>query len=191
MHPPPDFALVGERVIVRLGRPSDAPRLLAFFRDNDDFIARTQNRFRPELMREDSLIATLMVRRADYEADRSCSTFLFDRTSGTPLGYANLTNFVRGYFQACYLGYGLGEQSEGKGLMTEALRLLLPFAFERLALHRIMANHTPDNTRSAALLTRLGFRREGLAPRYLSIHDQWRDHVLTALHPEDFEPTKT
>jgi ribosomal-protein-alanine N-acetyltransferase len=183
--------LAGPRVIVRLGEPSDAGRLCALFADNDAFWSRTQNAVRPELMREDSLIATLLVRRADYEADRACHTFVFERASGTPIGFANLNAFVRGYFQACYLGYAIAEPYQGRGLMREALTLLLTFAFGPLELHRVMANYCPENERSGALLACLGFRREGYAPNYLRIHNRWRDHILTALHAEDFPSTKS
>ncbi|HEX5655721.1 MAG TPA: GNAT family N-acetyltransferase [Polyangiales bacterium] len=183
--------LRGPRVVVRLGEPSDVDALIPFFRDNDAFWSRTQNAVRPELMREDSLLATLLVRRADYDADRACQTYAFDRETGEPIALANLSQFVRGYFQACYLGYMIAERHQGRGLMHEAVTLLLAFAFGPLELHRVMANHTPDNPRSAALLQRLGFRREGYAPRYLRIHDAWCDHVLTALHAEDFQSTKT
>ncbi len=172
---------------VRMGVPADAPAILRFFRESDDFIARTQNRARPELLAEHSLIATLHARAADYDADRACYTFMFALDSGDVIGTANLTNFVRGYFQACYLGYALAERCQGQGFMHEALELLLSFAFGPLALHRVMANHTPDNVRSARVLARLGFQREGFAPRYLLIHDTWRDHVLSALTAEDFQ----
>jgi ribosomal-protein-alanine N-acetyltransferase len=43
-----------------------------------------------------------------------------------------------------------------------------------------MANHVPRNERSARLLARLGFEREGYAKRYLQIAGTWEDHVLTA-----------
>ncbi|MCD8476266.1 MAG: 30S ribosomal protein S5 alanine N-acetyltransferase, partial [Shewanella fodinae] len=36
------------------------------------------------------------------------------------------------------------------------------------------------NLRSANLLQRLGFEREGIARRYLKINGQWQDHILTA-----------
>ena len=187
----PRCQLLGLRVELRMGVPADAPAIMRFYRENDDFIARTQNRARPELLQDHSLIATLRARAADYEADRACHLFMFERTTRDVIGTVNLTNFVRGYFQACYLGYALAERAQGHGLMTEALRLVLPFAFGPLGLHRVMANHTPDNERSRRVLARLGFRVEGLAPRYLQIHDTWRDHVLTALTAEDFENRAT
>ena len=48
-----------------------------------------------------------------------------------------------------------------------------------------MANHLPRNERSARLLARLGFEREGYARRYLQIAGVWEDHVLTALSRAD------
>ena len=65
--------------------------------------------------------------------------------------------------------------------MYEALEALVGFGFDQLNLHRIMANYQPNNTRSKAVLERLGFVTEGLAPKYLFINGDWRDHVLTSL----------
>ena len=65
--------------------------------------------------------------------------------------------------------------------MSETLIAAIGFVFEELDLHRIMANHLPDNERSARLLARLGFEREGFAKSCLKIDGRWRDHVLTSL----------
>jgi len=96
------------------------------------------------------------------------------------IGTVNFSQIVRGGFQACYLGYGLDEAWQGRGLMRTAVRLGRDFVIEQLGLNRIMANHLPENVRSAHLLTSLGFEREGLARRYLEIDGVWRDHVLTS-----------
>ncbi|BBN52682.1 hypothetical protein TRE132_08070 [Pseudomonas chlororaphis subsp. aurantiaca] len=64
--------------------------------------------------------------------------------------------------------------------MHEALQTAIGHMFDELKLHRIMANYIPDNQRSAALLERLGFEREGYARAYLQIAGRWQDHVLTA-----------
>ncbi len=77
---------------------------------------------------------------------------------------------------------------EGRGLMAEALRATNAWAFEHLRVHRIMANYRPENERSARVLERLGFVREGLARDYLFIDGAWRDHVLTSLANPAFDP---
>jgi ribosomal-protein-alanine N-acetyltransferase len=97
------------------------------------------------------------------------------------VGTINLTQIARGPFQACYLGFGLDERAVGRGLMQEALEVTVAFAFQELALHRVMANHLPENLRSARVLRRLGFCVEGYARDYLYIAGAWRDHVLTSL----------
>lgn len=98
-----------------------------------------------------------------------------------------LTGITRGYFQAAYLGYGLDHRLQGKGYMHEALSAALNHAFTELALHRVMANYMPRNHRSAAVLERLGFLREGLGQRYLNINGVWEDHVLTSLIADDWQ----
>lgn len=101
--------------------------------------------------------------------------------SSEVIGQCSFTNIIRGSFQACHLGFSLGLGHQGKGLMSEALRVAIPHVFQVQRLHRIMANYQPDNHRSASLLQRLGFEKEGLAKSYLKINGRWCDHVLTSL----------
>ena len=68
--------------------------------------------------------------------------------------------------------------------MHEALERSIRYVFEELTLHRIMSNYMPVNTRSAKVLERLGFEKEGYAKNYLLINDRWEDHILTALSYE-------
>lgn len=98
----------------------------------------------------------------------------------TPIGTVNFTQLFREPFQACHVGYGIAAEHEGKGLMTEALLAAIDFLFFQPRVHRIMANHLPENHRSEKLLARLGFQREGLAKDYLLINGRWRDHVLNS-----------
>ena len=67
------------------------------------------------------------------------------------------------------IGYVLGREWWGQGLMAEALRAFVAAAFEHFDLRRLEADIDPLNVASARVLERIGFVREGLLrQRYLS-----------------------
>ncbi|NMO18418.1 GNAT family N-acetyltransferase [Pyxidicoccus fallax] len=130
--------------------------------------------------------------REDFRYDVSLRLFLLPRDeplgSAPIIGNVSLTQIRRGPLQSADLGYALDHRYEGKGYMTEALRALCDYAFGVMRLHRLHANHLPENLKSAAVLERLGFAVEGYARSFLRIDGRWRDHVLTArIAPETAE----
>jgi ribosomal-protein-alanine N-acetyltransferase len=68
--------------------------------------------------------------------------------------------------------------------MTEALRLVVRYAFSGLGLHRLEANIQPGNAASIRLVQRCGFRNEGYSPHYLFIDGAWRGHERWAITRE-------
>lgn len=107
---------------------------------------------------------------------------------GDPILDIGLSNVIRGVFQAAHLGYRTDRDHQGQGYMTEALAAVVEHAFDRLNLHRLMANYQPWNKASGRILEKLGFVEEGLAKDYLFINGAWRDHVLTALVNDQWQP---
>ncbi len=109
------------------------------------------------------------------------SLLAIEAESGGIAGVVNINEIVTGAFQSAYLGYYAMVRYAGKGLMTDALGQTMRFAFDDLGLHRLEANIQPENARSIALVKRLGFRLEGLSPRYLRVGATWRDHERWAI----------
>ena len=103
------------------------------------------------------------------------------------VGRIALTNVVRGAFQNAYLGYWIAKDHTRGGYATEAVGLLMDFAFRRLELHRVQAAVRPDNRASRRVLEKAGFREEGLARSYLRVGGEWRDHVLYARTATEIE----
>ena len=65
--------------------------------------------------------------------------------------------------------------------MVDAVRLVAQYSFERLRLHRLEAACIPTNNRSARVLEKAGFQREGLLRSFLRINGAWHDHILFSL----------
>ncbi len=105
--------------------------------------------------------------------------------NGDLVGIFTISQIVRGYFQSAYLGYYANARHAGKGLMAEAMALVLDHAFGPLSLHRLEANIQPGNAPSIALARGAGFRLEGYSPRYLLIGGRWRDHERYAITADE------
>jgi len=123
----------------------------------------------------------------EWREDLGYSWLIFRRSDHVMIGGLTLSNLRRGVAQMASLGYWVGETHARHGYMTEALLALLPYAFDRLGLHRIEAACLPNNIASRRLLAGLGFVEEGHARRYLRINGSWQDHVLYSLLKEDLK----
>ncbi|WP_244943669.1 ribosomal protein S5-alanine N-acetyltransferase [Vibrio algivorus] len=109
------------------------------------------------------------------------SFIIVDKQETKVLGTISFTNVSGFPIHACNLGYSLAETAQGKGIMTQALQVCIPWIFKHQNLHRIMAAYMPENRRSEKLLDNLGFEFEGIAKDYLLINGQWETHRLMSL----------
>ncbi|WP_374299789.1 GNAT family N-acetyltransferase [Ferrovibrio sp.] len=106
--------------------------------------------------------------------------FIYLRRNDMLLGGITLSNIRRGASQCGELGYWIGKPHAGQGYMTEALTIMVQHCFATLKLHRLEAACLPENAPSRQLLSKAGFRSEGLLREYLKIDGAWRDHQLYA-----------
>ena len=187
--------VASERLVLRLARPGMEAPMAAFLAANfpghlDRWSPPVGSGFFTEAFWHEKLRIAV----EEFHTDRAVRLVIQMRAEAfVPIdadivGTCNFTNIVRGPFQACHLGYQVAAARQGQGLMREALESGIRYMFTERRLHRIMANYRPENHRSARILQRLGFRREGFAPDYLFIDGAWRDHVLTTLVNPDFDP---
>jgi ribosomal-protein-serine acetyltransferase len=74
------------------------------------------------------------------------------------------------------IGYWLGQDFTGHGIMTKACAALLEHCFEDLKLHRVELNCGTRNLKSCAIPERLGFRLEGTARDAEWLYDHFVSH---------------
>ncbi len=156
---------------------ADADELAALHAANRGFMA-PYDPVRPDEFftgpGQDAVIAGLL-RQA--EAGTALPRVIVD-DGGAIAGRITLTGIEHGPYQNSRVGYWVAQGANGRGLASSALAEVLDLAFRELGLHRVEAATLVDNLRSQAVLARNGFTRIGLAPRYLHIAGEWRDHLL-------------
>lgn len=175
LHP-----LTTPRAVLRLVEVSDAWKLLRYREQNREHLAPWEPLREASYYTLDHCVQTLAESREAVRLDRAYPFFALDLAGQEILACFTFSNVVRGVFQACHLGYSVTARRQGQGLMQEILGTALPWVFNALDMHRVMANYMPRNERSGKLLETLGFEREGYAKRYLQIAGRWEDHVLTS-----------
>lgn len=80
-----------------------------------------------------------------------------------------------------YVGYWLGEEFTGKGIMTSVVRDLIEVGREYHSLQKIDIRCATGNSRSRAIPERLGFSHEGTLRRAERVYGEWFDHEVYAL----------
>ena len=105
----------------------------------------------------------------------------------SPIGWITLVvgNWEHGLAE---LGYALAPEAQGRGLMRQALTLLMPDLLIRSPLERIEARCAVDNVASARVLEAIGFVREGVLREYFRLHGRRVDHYLYGLLRSDYIP---
>lgn len=88
------------------------------------------------------------------------------------------------------IGYWLGAEFEGKGLMTRACRALVDYAFEKLLLNRVEILCATGNARSRAIPERLGFTQEGILREGEWLYDHFVDLVVYSMLAREWENTR-
>ncbi|SIR76685.1 ribosomal-protein-alanine N-acetyltransferase [Williamsia sterculiae] len=105
--------------------------------------------------------------------------------NGDYAGQLTVGNIQRGALRNGWIGYWLDEDLFNRGVATAAVALGVDHCFGSVGLHRLEATVQPSNLPSKAVLTKLGFREEGLLRRYMDVNHAWRDHLLFALTAEE------
>jgi RimJ/RimL family protein N-acetyltransferase len=88
----------------------------------------------------------------------------------------------------CWVGIGIGEKEDwGRGYGTEAMCLILRFAFEELNLHRVTLGVFGYNPRAIRSYEKAGYQLEGTERQVLHRDGQRADMYIMGILREEWE----
>ena len=88
------------------------------------------------------------------------------------------------------LGYWIGEEYQGRGVVSAACNALVSHAFDEAKLNRVEIRCAVGNAKSLAIPQRLGFRQEGLLHDAEWLYDHFVDHIVYAMLARDWAVAK-
>jgi RimJ/RimL family protein N-acetyltransferase len=125
----------------------------------------------------------------DLEESRSNEFFFYIRTleGDRLIGFIGLAD-IRWNNGDAWVGIGIGERSEwGKGYGTDAMRVLLRYAFTELNLHRVSLGVFDYNPRAIRSYEKAGFRHEGREREQLHRDGSRADGLYMGILKEEWE----
>jgi RimJ/RimL family protein N-acetyltransferase len=174
-----------ERLLLRDWRAADRPPFAALNADADvvEFLGGARDR-----AASDALVDAI----AAHWVEHGFGLWAVERLEdGQFLGFTGLSRptFVAHFTPAVEVGWRLARRAWGHGYATEAARASIAFGFETVGLDEIVSFTVPANTRSRAVMKRIGMTREASDdfdhPR-LREGDSLRRHVMYRLTRDDW-----
>jgi len=108
------------------------------------------------------------------------------KRAGKVIGVVDLMN-VDWAEKNAEIGYWLGKRYWKKGLMTEAVELILTYAFKELRLHRVYATLFDKNIGSKKILEKSGFKLEGRRREARYRYGKWHDVLMYGILRSEFK----
>lgn len=177
----PAVYLRGERLYLRELQAGDYKQWAALREKSRAFLTPWEPLWHEDELEKPSFRLRLRHYQQQAETGASWPLFLFRKADNQLLGGITIGNIRRGVGQNAMIGYWCGAPFAGQGYMHDALKLVIPFAFNELRLHRLEAACIPSNLRSVRLLEKAGFVLEGTLRSYLKINGLWQDHLLYSM----------
>jgi aminoglycoside 6'-N-acetyltransferase len=171
-----------ERLVLRRFRPDDAP-VFASYR-SDPEVARYQSWDAPVSVVDAAALVDEFA-RGDPE---SPGWFQYAvQTRSPPVLIGDIGVHLHENRMQAEIGFTFATAHQGRGYATEAVRAVLEHLFTHRGVRRVSAECDPRNVRSARLLERIGFRREGHRRANTWIKGEWTDDLLFGLLAEDWQ----
>ena len=87
--------------------------------------------------------------------------------------------------RVCEIGYWIDRDAERKGVITRACQAMIDYAFDELEMKRVEIRCSTENSRSAAVPERLGFKLEGTLRKAEVVNGRAHDFLIFGLLAED------
>lgn len=105
--------------------------------------------------------------------------------AGDMVGQITVNGITRGSAGWASVGYWVSRSHAGRGVTPTAVALVCDHLLTTAGLHRVEISIRPENAASLRVVEKLRFTEIGLAPRYLHIAGDWRDHRIFQILKED------
>ncbi len=163
--------LIGDRINLRPPVPSDARSMATYANHKLVAPAVGSMPFPYTLTHAKQFIA---LAQENWDNGTEAQFGIEDKNTGKLIGMIGLTRIATTHKNA-EMGYWLGKPFWGQGLASEAVSMMLEYAFGDMKLHRVYSRVRSKNIASQKVLERAGFIKEGCFREHIKHQGRWDD----------------
>ncbi|MCA9040657.1 MAG: GNAT family N-acetyltransferase [Planctomycetaceae bacterium] len=179
--------IINEHLQLHLPHPEQADELFALVDRNRHFL-RQWLPWIDDTQTPDDTRRHLKERlQASIGGDEIHLTIVID---GAIVGRAGLQQ-IHPTNRTANIGYWLGEEFTGRGIMSETVRELIEIGRHYYSLQKLTIRCGTENVKSRAVPERLGFQHEGTLRRNENLYGRWIDHEVYSLLLEPNNSTES
>lgn len=177
------FYKIDDEVVLKLVEKKDAEKIFQLTEKYRDYLRE----WLPWVDYTNKLEDTMDFVRASlkgYAENRNLNAVVLYK--GETVGIAGYNN-IDWANKIASIGYWLGEDFQGKGIMTRAVKALTDYAFQELKLNRVEIRAATDNIKSRSIPERLNFVEEGLIRQAERLYNRYVDHVIYGILADEWK----
>jgi len=175
--------IIGKHIYLRFFEESDIDKVLQYRIENIAFHQKFSPTFSEDFCTADGV--KNMIESAGQNGEHHHSMGIFLKDNDELIGDVSIFKFERGPINKCMIGYGLAKKHNGKGYMSEAVKLFVDYVFETYKFHRIEGGAMPSNIGSIRVMEKAGFEKEGIERKGVKINGVWEDHQILSILSEN------
>lgn len=172
--------LESERLLLRQMSPDDFNEVFEI-RSNPDLMKYIP---RPMLKKKEEaleLISTINNKIIENEGINWAITL---KPNNKLLGYIGHYKIKWDHFRS-EIGYMILPEAQGKGIVSEAIAMIVQYGFHEMGMHSIEAIIDPENTASAKVLEKNGFKKEAHFREDCFFEGKFYDSVIYSILKSD------
>ena len=118
-----------------------------------------------------------------FSENKSINTVIIYKGQIVGVAGYNLIDWTN---KVAYIGYWLGKQYQGNGIMTRVAKALTDYAINKLNINKVEIRAAVENKNSRGIPERLGFVNEGCIRQAEWLYDHYVDHVVYGILAEEW-----
>lgn len=180
--------IASDRIILRLADKDDTDEVYDYHLRNKEYLTPFEPMHDDNYLKKERWRKLIERSLNDAKESKALRLFIFEKEDNKRvIGELNFEFIMKKPMCSCEIGYSMDEDEQGKGYMTEAVKLGTDYVLRELNLMRISGGYSTSNEKSGNVMRKVGFVGRNLIKNYMMINGKWEDIIFCYLYNDNWK----